>query len=138
MNLNILDGNFMNISLIIMEGKYDANDTDDYLCRGYYIIKFSSSPYTLQADLSIDGKFISSSEMVFEGTYFFLINMNSCYYVLQRTKSINAIVSLRRIINGNVNVICYYSKNALPPCLKSISHHYFITLSSLHIPMKGT
>ena len=49
----------MNMSLIIMEEKYGANDTDDSSCHRYYIIKFSSHPYTLQENLIIDGKFIS-------------------------------------------------------------------------------
>ena len=48
----------MNMSLIIFEGKYGAIDTDDYSCHGYYIIKFSSSPYNLQVDLSIGGQVI--------------------------------------------------------------------------------
>ena len=61
----------MNMSLIVMEVKYGAIDTDDSSCNGYYIIKFSSSPYTLQSDLNIDGKVISSGGMVCEGTYFF-------------------------------------------------------------------
>ena len=54
----ILDGNVMNMSLIIIEGKYGALDTDNYSCNGYYIINFSSSPYTLQTDMSIDGQVI--------------------------------------------------------------------------------
>ena len=57
----------MNMYSIIMEGKYGAIDADDSLCHGYYIIKSSSSPYTLQSDLSIDGKVISSGEIVCEG-----------------------------------------------------------------------
>ena len=52
-NQTILDGNVMNMSLIIMEGKYCAIDADDYSCNGYCIIKISLSPYTLQADLII-------------------------------------------------------------------------------------
>ena len=43
MNRTILDGNMMNIYLIVMEVKYGAIDTEDYSCHGYYIIKFSSS-----------------------------------------------------------------------------------------------
>ena len=97
----------MNMYLIITEGKYGAIDTGDSSCRGYYIINFSSYPYTLQADLSIDGKFISSRDIVCEETYFFPINIYSHYYVKKENKSINTIVSLRKIINGNVNVICY-------------------------------
>ena len=61
-NWTILDGNVINMSLIIIEGKYGAIDTDNFLCHSYYIIKFSSSPYTLQSDLSIDGHVISSGE----------------------------------------------------------------------------
>ena len=57
-NQTILCGNVMNMSLIITEGKYGAIDTDDSSCHSYDIIKFSSSPYTLQSDLSIDGQVI--------------------------------------------------------------------------------
>ena len=57
-NWTVLDGNVMNMYLIFMEGKYGAIDTDNYLCHGYYIIKFSSYPYTLQSDLIIDGQVI--------------------------------------------------------------------------------
>ena len=75
--------------LIIMEVKYGAIDTYDSSYHGYYIIKFSSSTYTLQADLCIDRQIISSSEMVCEGTYLLPVNINSHYYILQITKSIN-------------------------------------------------
>ena len=74
----------MNMSLIIMEGNHGAIDANDSTRHGYYIIKISSSTYTLQEDLSIDGQFISSVEMLCEGTYFFPINTNYCYYVLQK------------------------------------------------------
>ena len=83
MNKNILGGNVMNMSFIIMERNCGAIDADYFSCCGYYIIKFFSSPYTLQADLIIGGLVISSCEMVFEGTYFFPININYNYYVLQ-------------------------------------------------------
>ena len=124
------------MSLIFMEGEYGAIDTDYSSCRGYYIIKFSSYTYTLQVDLSIDGQVISSGKIVCEGTYFFPININSCCYVLQRTKSINTIFSLRKIISNNINVICYDSNYVVPSCVRSISQKYYSTFSPLHIPMK--
>ena len=94
-NLIILDGNMMNISLNIMKVKYGAIDTDDSLCNGYYIIKFSSSPNTLQADLSIDEQLILSGKIACEGTYFFPISIDSRDYVLQKNKSINTIFPLK-------------------------------------------
>ena len=67
-NRYILDGNLMKVYLMIMEGDYCSGDSS-WHC--YYIIKFSSSPFILQSDLSIDGQVIYSGEMVCEGTYFF-------------------------------------------------------------------
>ena len=107
--------------LIIIEVKYGAIDTDDSSCYGCFIIKFSSSPNTLQANLIIGGQVISSSEIVYEGNYFFPININSRYYVLQRNKSINIIYYLRKIINFNVKVICYDCNDVVPQWLRSVS-----------------
>ena len=53
-----------------MDGKYGAIGTENYSCHEYDIINFSSSPYTLKSDLSIDGQVILSGETVREGTYF--------------------------------------------------------------------
>ena len=69
--------------------------------------------------------------MVGEGDCFFPININSYYYVLQK-KTNKIIVSLRTIVNGNVNIICYDSKDVVPPCLSYISHNNYNNLSPLH------
>ena len=79
-NQNILYDSVMNMSLIIMKGKYGDIYTDDSSCHGYCIIKFSSSPYTHQSDLIIDGQVISSGEMACKENYFFPINNNSHFY----------------------------------------------------------
>ena len=54
-NRAILDRKFMNMSLIITKVNYGAIDDDDSSGHGYHIIKLSLIPYTLQADLNIDG-----------------------------------------------------------------------------------
>ena len=59
-NQNILDGNVMKMSLVIMEDNYCAIASDDSSCHGNYIIKMSLSPYTLQENFSIYGQVISS------------------------------------------------------------------------------
>ena len=79
--------------LIIMEGNYGVVDADDSSCHGYYIIKFSSSPYTLQADLIICGQNTSSGEMVRKGNDLFSINNNSHYYILQKINTITQFFS---------------------------------------------
>ena len=69
----------MDVSLIIIEGNCSGIDADYYTSRGYYIIRFSSSLYTLQEDLTIDGQLIYSVGMVCERTSCFPININSHY-----------------------------------------------------------
>ena len=71
MNQNILDGNVMNMPLIVTEGNYSAIKYDDFTCHGWYIARFSSSLYTLQDNLSIDFHVVSSGEMVCEGNVSF-------------------------------------------------------------------
>ena len=44
------------------------------------------------------------------------------------------ILSLREVINSNVNEICYGSKYAVTYSLRSISQKYFSTISTLHVP----
>ena len=46
----------MNMSLIMTKVNYGAIDAYYYSCRGYYIIIFSSSSYTLQSDLNADAQ----------------------------------------------------------------------------------
>ena len=94
-----------------------------------------SSTFNLQVDLRIDGQDISSGEIIRERTYFFPININSHYYVLQKTKSVKT-KSQSTIVNGNVNLIYYDSKDVLPPCSRSILYNDYSTLSTLHIQMK--
>ena len=69
----------MNMSLIVVEGKYGAIDADYSSCHCYYIIKFASSPYNLQAYLRIYSQIISSCEMLREEKCFFSVNINYHY-----------------------------------------------------------
>ena len=59
-NITLIEGNVMNIYLIITNGNYGTIDADNSSCHGYYIIRFSSSLNTLKSDLNIDGQVISS------------------------------------------------------------------------------
>ena len=62
----IIDGNVINMSLIITEIRYVTIDADDYACHGYYVIIFSSSPYTLQIDFNIYGQVVYYGEIICE------------------------------------------------------------------------
>ena len=73
--------------------------------------------------------------MVCEGTYFFPININSHYHVLQK-KFNNRTVCLKTIINGYINVTYYDCKDVVPTCLQSIPNNDYSEISPLHIIME--
>ena len=47
-NQTIIDGDVINISVIVIELKYGAIDADDSTCHGYYINILFSSTYIIQ------------------------------------------------------------------------------------------
>ena len=126
----------MKISLITTEQNYGTIDADDSSFHVYYIIIFSSYPYTLQSELNIKVQVISSSEVVFEGTYCFTVNKNSHYYVSPINKSNHSVAYLKTIINGNVNVKCHYYNYVVPSSLRSISQNYFSSTILLNVPIE--
>ena len=126
----------MNMYLIITEVNYGAIDADDYACHNYYIIRFFSSTYNLQADLNIDGQVIYSGGMLCEGTYYFPININSHYCVSPKNKSNNTLAYLREVINGNINVKFYYYNDIFTSSLRTISWNDFSSLTPLHLPIE--
>ena len=52
-NQTIIDGNIMNMFLIIIELKYGSIDDNYSTYHGYYIIRFSLYTYNRQEDLNI-------------------------------------------------------------------------------------
>ena len=72
--------------------------------------------------------------MLCKGTHFWSITINSNYYVSSSNKAKINIVSLRKIINGNINMKFYYSNDIVPYYLMKISQNNFSSLTSLHVP----
>ena len=66
----VLDGFVKNTAQTIKVGSTGAVDSDDKNSYRYYIDEFSSSPYILQENKTIYGRFIESGELVFNGRYF--------------------------------------------------------------------
>ena len=85
--------------------------------------------------MSIDGQVISSCEMICEGNNFFK-SISILIIMFSNKETNNTIASLGKIINENVNVICYYSKVFVPSYLRYISQNIFSTLSPLYVPIK--
>ena len=72
-----------------------------------------------------------------QGNLFFHNNYQfSLLYFFKNKIKQNTIVSLRGIINGNVNIKYYSLHEVVTSYLISISHNYVSSLTPLHIPIK--
>ena len=70
-----------------------------------------------------------------EGTPFY-ISISSLIITSQNNKSINNILYSKTIINSDVNVIYYYSKDVVRSSVWCISQKYHSTRSPLYVPME--
>ena len=117
----MLGGNVTNMLLIFSKETCVSVVDDDTSWYGYYLIVFSSSPFTLQWDLNIFGQVISSDEMVCEGYYLPPIIINYNYCASSTNKTNNTVIPLRKIINGGVSARCYDFNEKVPPSLRDFS-----------------
>ena len=126
-NRTIIDGNFTNISLINSKGNYGAIDADDTSCHGYYIIIFPHIYIPFKKNLIYMEKSFHMKKLC-KGTYFPPITINSNYCVSSSNKANNTTISLRKIINGNINFKCYDSNDVFPYSLITMPKHISVHL----------
>ena len=74
--------------------------------------------------------------MLFEGTYYIPITINSHYDYSPKHISNKTIVSLSTIIKCDVKVKCYDSNRVVPSSLRIISQDYFSSLTPLNVPIE--
>ena len=68
--------NITQIIFVVSIGSIDAGDKNSHK---YYLIYFSSLPYNIQGNKSVDGKLIKQGEMVKNSRYFSLSIEHSIY-----------------------------------------------------------
>ena len=84
------------------------------------MVEFSSSPYTLQENKTIDGKFIESGELESNGRYFSHKISHSSFYATQREGNTKTAISTRSVIKIDISVSKIKSIKELNPCLKTM------------------
>ena len=85
----VLDGISDNMASLVKSFKYDTINTSDTTTNGFYVIKFILEAYTLQKNTTINGKIISTGELVVKAqSHCSIQENNNCYWgqqLLQQT-----------------------------------------------------
>ena len=73
----VIDGISENMASLVQSGMYVAINTYDTTTNVFYVIKLLSEAYTLQNNTTIDGKVISSGELVVKAQYILSMQENT-------------------------------------------------------------
>ena len=69
---------------LVQYGKYGAINTSHTAKNRFYVIMFISEAHTLKNNTTIDGKMISTGELVVKSQYFFSMEENTNWYWKQQ------------------------------------------------------
>ena len=101
----VLDGISENMASLVQPGMHGAINTYDTTTNGLYVIQFISEAYTLQNNTTIDGKIISSGEIVVREQYLWYMQENTNWYWKKQPLQQNIIVPTLTIIHPFLDVI---------------------------------
>ena len=107
-----------NTTSLVESGNYGAINTTDTSTNGFYVIMFTSEAYTLQDNTTIDGKMITSGELVVEEQYLssMQVDTNLCWN--QHPQQHCVTVTTHTIIHPRleVNSVTYFNDTPKSVC----------------------
>ena len=115
----ILDGFVNNTAQNIQVGSICTINPDNRHSHGYYMVRFSYLPYTLQENKTIDGQVFDFISLVANKRYFSPNISHSIWYVNPIKGNIKNIIYLRNVIKSDISVIKIKFIKELPSCLKN-------------------
>ncbi len=99
------------MSLMIHEGEVGAIGTTDKAAMGYYILKWLSKPYSLQADAEGMSGMITAGAMVVDGLYFNRVQRAPYWYTRSGETTI---VEVRHVLRSGLQLDKISATNKLP------------------------
>ena len=110
-NLRVLDAIEARISLMMCMDDVGAVWTTDEAAMGYYLVKWLSEPYTLQADTEGMAGMISAGTMVVEGVYFDRVKRAPYWYT---PSDVRAVFEMRHVLWTGLQLFDISRENKLP------------------------
>ena len=99
-----------------------AIETDDPEADGYYIVTWLTQAYILQEDETSDGKVIKQGEWVAKGIFWSKVPGAARWYYPETGETMHVMVSLKEVLNVDLDMEPHSDFNKFPSCLKNKSH----------------
>ena len=123
---NTLLCNAMYVANAVFVNGYGALATDDNSVKvGYYILKWTSCPYHLQKDITVDTfdppMVLHAGDVVCEAVYLNPVFFTKFIYTHSDAKDMSTIVLLKHVVDSNIDIKLIRNKDDLPQGMK---RHY--------------
>ncbi len=99
------------MSLMIWEGEVGAVRTTDNAAMGYYVVKWTSEPYALQADAEGVSGVIAAGAMVVDAVYFNMVG-RALYWYTQL--ELMMVIEVRHVLRSGLQMEEISATNKLP------------------------
>ena len=94
-----------NIAATITANSYGAMNADDPKTDGFYIIQFTSPPYTLQNDIEVNGDKITSGNLVCDAEYLSPAQKGSNWYVTpSKNDVLHVVIEMSKVLVTNIPI----------------------------------
>ena len=103
------------MNILVDAGIFGVLLTDENTLYGFYIVKFPSTPYTIQEKTATDGNIISSGERVVNADQLTILRHETKLYMKYGVREV--IFILQIIVNMNLNVY-------MPACVDGFPEKY--------------
>ena len=110
----VIDGISNNMASLVWSGTYGTIKTTDTSTNGFYVIMFTSGAYTLQENTTIDGKIISSGELIVKEQYLCYMPLDTNWYWNQQSNHHVITVPTRTILYPKLEVNSVTDFHAIP------------------------
>ena len=99
-----------NMASLVESGKYVTINKTDTTTNGFYVIMFTSEAYTIQDNTTIDGKIITSGELVVKAQYLCYMKLDTNWYWNQHPQHHVITVPTCTLLNPRleVNAVTYF------------------------------
>jgi len=105
-----------NMGLCIKDYSFGAVNTTDSRTEGFYIVRFTSAPYTLQEDEFDSNELLSAGSLVCDAVYYQPARENSSWYILSEHEPLK--VNMRKVLVPNLSATIITSVSELRGALR--------------------
>ena len=118
---DILNSLAHNLASTITENSYGSVNTDDPQTEGFYIVMFTSEPYSLQEEINVHGDIINCGTLVCDAKYCSPAQINSRWYVHLSDEGNETTIQVSKILTTQLSVEVVSDTSHLDRSVKTIT-----------------